>query len=851
MILSLFPSHRSPRGKKISLEDLLAKIQGEFWRPVVEPVRALEYNSREYQDAKHKLPVVTPSGYFPGNRAKVGLKTHTGLIGLDVDPKDHPGVDLVAKRKEVEADKHSLAVFSSVSGLGFLVLVQIPASIFPAWFDPEKEWVKQVQEVQTSFYDALETYYLQTFGLKTDGSCIDVSRARYVSYDTNLYYNQDAKVWEGRQFPQPKAKPKPIKKQREKPTVANYGATVLERAERMVLDAAQGEKHVSLRNAAHLCGGYIASGCLDENEAYTVLYNAISSREGVDSMENAENLIRTGFSKGAESPVLPPYIEKRIINYAGSNLPADVVAVTVASEEGLDAAKIEQLVSGILDENSGVFWNVEFDERKGRNVIDIQRQKLVKWLVQQGFRAGANGKDLELYRIQDQIVSKVHPIHIAKFVTNYVEGLPVVVGELERTLIEEALLRSITPLFSPDLLRALQWFEGEFMKDTASTAFFYFKNCWVEVTAEGITAKEYDELPALIWDTQVKPWEFHPETGAPSNFHQFMLNITDNNAERLTALQRGLGYLMHGYKDIADARALILMDEVAEVGKSEGGTGKGLLMQAIRNMVPLVEIEGQSFGFDDKFRYERIQRDTKVVFFDEWDAQRLPFKSMFSMITGELVINPKHDKSFSLAFHESPKFAFGTNQVIVGEGSSYERRKIEILLKNYYSAKLRPIDEFKERFFYDWKQDQWNAFYQLALGWVQDFLANGLLHIENEGLEERILAQKAGVVGKEFVELVKELKAEKDRIWAAEVYQLFIESSGIEQKFFSLRKFNELMVFAGFLKFKWQERPKLGEVNHYQHTYFLVPRAAAPAPDAVPEAAPTPPTAPKNPLNLF
>jgi hypothetical protein len=839
MILTLFPSHKSRKGRKLPIEEYLRLVQECHWQAQIDPVRALGYGSREYDDAKHKLPVVTPSGYFPDARMKARMKWHSGLIGLDIDPKDHPGYDMAAKRKLVEADKHSYAVLSSVSGVGFLVLVRVPVELFPAWAQPEADWVKAVEEVQVSLYKALESYYLEQFDLKTDGSCIDVSRARYVSYDANLHFNQDAKVWEGRTFPQPKAKPVPIKKERLKPTVAGFGAQVLQRAERMVLDAAEGEKHTSLRDAANLLGGYIATGVVDENEAYSVLHNAISSKANVTSMENAENLIKTGFQKGGESPLLPPYVEKRIINYAGSNLPPDVVAVTVASEEGLDAAKIEQLVGGLLEENSGVFWNVEFDERKGRNVVDIQRQKLIKFLGQQGFRAGANGKDLELYRIQENIVSLQHPIHVAKFVTTYVEGLPITVGELERTSIEEALLRSITPLFAPELLRTLPWLSGTWMQDTASAAFFFFRNCWVEVTAGGILAKEYEELPALIWDTQVKPWEFSPEDGLGSNFNKFMINITDQNPERLTALQRGLGYLMHGFKDIADARALILMDEVAEVGKSEGGTGKGLLMQAVRNMVPFVEIEGASFGFDDKFRYERIQQDTKVVFFDEWDAQRLPFKNMFAMITGELVINRKNERSFSLDFSSSPKFAFGTNQVIVGEGSSYERRKIEILLKNYYSATLRPIDEFKERFFYDWQQAEWNAFYNLALSWVQDFLANGLLHIQNEGLEDRILAQKAGVVGKEFLELTRELKAEKGRIWAAEVYTQFLNSSGIEAKFFSLRKFNELMQLAGFIKFKNTERMP---ATQYQQIYFLAPtRASVPIAEAQP-AAPSSPT---------
>jgi hypothetical protein len=824
--ISLFPTHGSNKGRKITLEEYLAFVADGRWQNLVDPVRALGYGSRAYDEAKHKLPIVTPSGYFKGQRAKAALTKHSGFIGLDIDPKDHPGVDLAAKRALVERDKFTLACVASVSGIGFLALVQIPTSNFPEWFEPAKDWVKAVEEVQVSYFEALRLYYLETFDLKVDPSCTDVSRARYVSYDNNLYYNQDALIWEGRATKQPK--PKPPKIVRERPTVAGFGATVLQRAVKMVLDAVAGTKHTALRDAAHLCGGYIASGCLDEQEAYNGLYDAIASREDVASMDNAENLIKTGFSKGAESPILPPYVQKRIINYAGSNLSPSDVAVAIATEEGLDSDKITGLIGTLLEENSGVFWNVEYDERKGKNIVDIQRHKLIKWLVQQGFRVRANGKEAEFFQLANNIVKRVHPIHISRYTADYVGGLPLLVGDIEKTQIEEAVLRVVATLFSVDLLRTLPWLEGEFLRDTASSAYYYFRNCWVEVTAAGIAEKSYEDLPALIWDSQIKPHDFGL-TDAASPFHQFMINVTAQDPERLLGLQRALGYLMHSYKDVANSRALILMDETASFGKSEGGTGKGLLLQSVEQMIPMVTLPGATFKFEDAFKFELVNPDTRVVFMDEWDAQRLPFKSIFQEITGNLIINRKHEQSFSIPFAESPKFAFGTNQVIVSEGSSHQRRKIEILIANFYNAANLPIDEFKHRFFLDWDAQQWNAFYNLALGWVADYLKNGVVLTEFAGLEDRIIAQKAGVVGKEFLELVGELKMAKDRIWAKDAWEDFIGSSGIEAKFFSLRKFNELMELAGFIKEKCQERGSLGMVNRYHQIFFTPP--APPIPD--------------------
>jgi hypothetical protein len=827
MIISLFPTYKAQKGESISVEETLARIQGCYWQSLVEPVRALKgVDERRYKDEKFKLPVLTPSGFFKDARRKIRLTKHSGFIGLDIDQDKNPGIDLAEARKRVEADKHTYACFSSVSGIGFLALVRLPRASFPDWKEPEKDWEKEVEAIQVSYYKALESHYLQAFNLATDNSCTDVSRARFVSYDLDLYHNVDALVWEGRQTPQPKPKPVKVK---HIVTVVSYGETVLQRALKMVAEAVQGTKHTALRDAAHLCGGYIASGCLDEARAYDLLYNEIASKDGVESMANAENLIKTGFSKGGEKPVLPPYVNKRIINYAGSNLNPSDVALTIATEEGLDPERIESLVTELLDENSGVFWNVEFDERKGKNIVDIQRQKLTKWLVQQGFRVRANGKDADFFQLSNNIVKRVHPIHISRFTADYLSSLPLLVADVERTQIEEAMLRAVGALFSVDLLRTLPWLEGEFLRDTAQAAYYFYRNVWVEVSAAGIVEKSYEDLPALIWDTQVKPHDFSVDEAAISPFHQFMINVTAKDADRLLGLQRALGYLMHSYKDVANSRALILMDETASFGKSEGGTGKGLLLQSVEQMIPMVTLPGATFKFEDAFKFELVNPDTRVVFMDEWDAQRLPFKSIFQEITGNLIINRKHEQSFSIPFAESPKFAFGTNQVIVSEGSSHQRRKIEIMVANHYSAVNLPIDEFKHRFFLDWDAQQWNAFYNLALGWVADYLKNGVVLTEFAGLEDRIIAQKAGIVGKEFLELVKELKTAKDRIWAKDAWEDFIGSSGIEPKFFSLRKFNELMELAGFTKEKCQERGGLGMVNRYHQIFFLAPEPLIPA----------------------
>ena len=81
------------------------------------------------------------------------------------------------------------------------------------------------------------------------------------------------------------------------------GERVLRTAERMIDQAADGEKHTRLLQAARLAGGAVGAGMLTEAEAERVLEQAIREKPGVDSVSGALATLRAGLTYGKEAPL--------------------------------------------------------------------------------------------------------------------------------------------------------------------------------------------------------------------------------------------------------------------------------------------------------------------------------------------------------------------------------------------------------------------------------------------------------------------------------------------------------------------------------------------------------------------
>jgi hypothetical protein len=251
----------------IPLQQALERIQSGKSSTLVSDVRSGN------KEKKKELPVVCFSGEF-SSRADDALFEHSGFIILDFDH-----VDVDQTKRALATDDFIHSCWTSPSGAGVKALVQIT--------NPERH---------RDHFRALIKYFERTHGLELDESGINESRACFESYDPDIIVKDEYKKFGHftTEFAEAQV-----------PTNEAYDHTdymKLNLACRMIRQAKDGEKWITLNRAAILCGGYVAAGKMEEDEVIRILFREVCKRE-VDNEDHAKQTIIAGIEKGKQMPI--------------------------------------------------------------------------------------------------------------------------------------------------------------------------------------------------------------------------------------------------------------------------------------------------------------------------------------------------------------------------------------------------------------------------------------------------------------------------------------------------------------------------------------------------------------------
>lgn len=170
--ISVYECGKAVKGVTASLSKVMAYIKNGRWKTQVDAIR--KASAIDVRELKKTLPAFTGSGMFDVRETE-GLIKHSGRIVIDFDKL---GDKLSEVREVLTKDPYTEYLFVSCGGLGLAVVVKIPA-------DPT---------THLKAFLTLEKYYRDTYGYKTDKSCKDVVRLRFVSCDPDLHYNPDSCV---------------------------------------------------------------------------------------------------------------------------------------------------------------------------------------------------------------------------------------------------------------------------------------------------------------------------------------------------------------------------------------------------------------------------------------------------------------------------------------------------------------------------------------------------------------------------------------------------------------------------------------------------------------------------------
>ncbi|MBA9076095.1 BT4734/BF3469 family protein [Rufibacter quisquiliarum] len=800
--VSLYPNIATVTdGHNYDITQVLEGIRTGKWKKETEVVRAQETET-EKRRYKKLLPYITVSGTF-SKRCEAGLIQHSGLICLDIDGDKNPGVDLLGKREEIAADVFTYVMFVSTGGNGLAVICKTPTDNHDARFR------------------GLVRHYEREYGINID-SLPDVSRPRFVSYDPNLYLNTESEVFTEKYVPEKKAHtpvsyPAPT-------TPASFGHAALHTAVRKVLEAVDGTKHKTLNTMAFLCGGYVATGLLSEQEVIDALEGAIGSRGNVESMKEAQRTIRVAVRDGQKKPILPEPLEYAARTGRRHGDTQEVVVSRIVASNGGNTAAIAQAVQEIYLEKEHkieAFWSVDYDEKKDTYKLMLSRVKYTAFLEEAGFRKYRVGEGCIFVQVANNVVKRVVRDQIKDYVIGYLNALPFEFDNIFRSQLIDQIQREHRQFFEEGILEFLKELPDNFLRDTKLKSYFFFTNGYVEVSKDTTVLLEYNSLPGLIWEKQIVPRELSlmdaDEVNDECDFYRFLFNISGENPDRLATLLTAVGYLLHGYKAPANPKVICLVDEAISDTPS-GGTGKSLVFEAIGHMREMVRLDGKNIDFKQQFALQEISESTRVVFFDDWDGKRLSFERLFVMATGEMKIDKKFVGVSAIPYARSPKIGLATNDMVGGEGDSNARRKFEVEVAPYYSKELSPAEDFGHEFFNDWNEAEWNLFDNLMLGCCKLFLKVGLKAAAPINLQRRKLLQATNPEFAEFCDgLTRDFPHRKDL-----AYDEFIQTFGFDSKQLTQIKFSKwLKTYASLTGLEysdWQNQSAGADFKKYFFT---------------------------------
>lgn len=680
---------------------LLDRIRKGSSKDLVKKIRA-EKRKHERNELKKLLPAVCFSGTF-NKRSDASLVDHSGLICLDFDGYEKKK-ELLEHKENLSKDSFVYSVFISPSGAGLKVLVRIPKD----------------EDNHVNYFNSLNTHFASPHFDKTSRN---VSRVCYESYDPLIYINENSSVWDKIEEPEYNE----VLKHRDSPTIAitdeNKIVDILVKWWKKKYPMVEGERN---QNAYILAMAFNEFGVTKSLASYVL---ADYESEGFTKRE-IERTITSAYSHTQKFGT-KYYEDEDRINQIKTKLRRGVSKKEIRhqlEESDIDSETIESVLNRVDGENyKQVFWT-----KNDRGSIKIIHVLFKKFLEDSGFYkyCPEGGKNYIFVRVINNLIDHTSEKEIKDYILKHLI-------DLDDSSIYNYFADN-TRYFREEFLTLLDTIDIFFIADNKESSYLYYRNCAVHVTKDKIKIIDYLDLDGYVWKDHVIDRNFKKCKADGCDYKTFVHNICSNDESRIASMESTIGFMLHGYKNLSYCPAVILNDEVIS-DNPEGGTGKGIFMNALAQMKKVVTIDGKSFTFERSFAYQLVSADTQVLVFDDV-KKHFDFERLFSVVTEGLTLEKKNKDAIKIPFAKSPKIAITTNYAIKGAGNSFARRKWELELHQYYNKSFTPLDEFGKLMFGDWDDDAWCKFDNYMIGCLQGYLDSGLVKSKFINLKIRQLS---------------------------------------------------------------------------------------------------------------
>jgi hypothetical protein len=689
------PFHRS-------VFKILERIKEGKSKETVKKIRSCK-SKTERNELKQLLPAICFSGEFT-KRQDNALVQHSGIICLDFDGYERTK-DMLSDKEQMSKNKYVFSVFVSPSGNGLKVLVKIPA-------DPDNH---------INYFNSLEKHFNSPY---FDRTSKNISRVCYESYDPLIFINENSSVWDKIEEPEYTE----VNRNRDSRTIPitdeNKIVEILVKWWTKKYPMVEGQRN---QNVFILASAFNEFGVNKSLASY--ILNQYASEDF--NVSEISRTIDSAYSK-TQNFGTKYYEDEERINNIREKLRRGVPKNELRSQligSNLDSETVDSVIAKVESENAKqTFWT-----KTDKGAVKIVHVLFKNFLEDNGFYkyCPEGGKNYVFVRVTNNLIDHTSEKEIKDFVLNHLLDLE------DMTVYNY--FADQTRFFKEEFLSMLSTIDIYFIEDSKTTAYLYYRNCAVKITKDEISTIDYLDLGGYVWKDHVIDRNFVMCNVNPTcYFRRFVGNICGSDMSRIESMESTIGFLMHAYKNLSYCPAVILNDEVIS-DNPEGGTGKGLFMNALGHMKKVVTIDGKSFTFERSFAYQLVSADTQILVFDDV-KKNFDFERLFSVVTEGLTLEKKNKDAIKIPFSKSPKIAITTNYAIKGAGNSFARRKWELELHQYYSKTFTPLDEFGKLMFGDWDDDDWCEFDNYMIGCLQGYLNTGLVKSKFVNLKIRQLS---------------------------------------------------------------------------------------------------------------
>lgn len=362
---------------------------------------------------------------------------------------------------------------------------------------------------------------------------------------------------------------------------------------------------------------------------------------------------------------------------------------------------------------------IDFYAISDKGAIKILWSNLRRFLTRHGFFRYRSGEKYAFVRVLENVADFVSLEDIQNYILRFL---------LNNDLEEAHDKIWDTDKLNDKKLQMLDECEPVFVRDPEDYSYVFFRNTAVYVSKYEKKTVPYKDLPGFVWKRQIIDRDYNDlkeDVIDNCDFAEFCKRISAEKIDRMGALMGALGYLMHTYKDPAFPPVINFTDESNDDGPA-GGSGKGIIFQAVARIRNVVFVDGKNFDPKHPFALQRVSEDTDIIFFQDLD-KKFDFEAFFSMVTDGMVIQKKYQGERFISYKETPKIGLNANYQIKGNSESFTRRLFDIEVHKYFNQQRTILEEYGHRFFEDgWDSAEWNKFDNFMMYCIQYYLRNGL-----------------------------------------------------------------------------------------------------------------------------